>query len=258
MARAHEIAEVVTYLALDSPDHVNGADIGRWFNNVVKAWVIGAGITFKCRSQFSSRIPVTIFSNQRLGGLAGYVEKFDRHLDLGPHIFHSPDPEIVSYLNKSFPGEFHERCHWAKNYKAGKLYDYPISEEFIASLPAKTRDSIQNELKERSDLPSTNTETYAEYVEHLAGPTLTELFFTTYPFKLWGVPTSELDANWAPKRVTIKERSPFYGGQWAAVGKNGTSSIIQSLERQCVEQKVAIFKTKQSLEFMQSTALSAK
>ena len=27
MARAHEIAEVVTYLALDSPDHVNGADI---------------------------------------------------------------------------------------------------------------------------------------------------------------------------------------------------------------------------------------
>ena len=167
--------------------------------------------------EFSARgIPVTIFEqSQRLGGLAGYVEKFDRHLDLGPHIFHSPDPEIVSYLNKSFPGEFHERCHWAKNYKAGKLYDYPISEEFIASLPAKTRDSIQNELKERSDLPSTNTETYAEYVS-IWRPTLTELFFTTYPFKLWGVPTSELDANWAPKRVTIKKEFSLL---WWSVGR---------------------------------------
>ena len=76
---------------------------------MVKAWVIGAGITgLNAAREFSARgIPVTIFEqSQRLGGLAGYVEKFDRHLDLGPHIFHSPDPEIVSYLNKSFPANF--------------------------------------------------------------------------------------------------------------------------------------------------------
>ena len=31
------------------------------------------------------------------------------------------------------------------------------------------------------------------------------MFFTTYPEKVWGVSTKKLDANWAPKRVEIRD-----------------------------------------------------
>ena len=65
----------------------------------------------------------------------------------------------------------------------------------------------------------------------MAGETLQELFFTKYPQKLWGISTKDLDANWAPKRVQItEERRAFYQDQWSAVGKEGSGSILRSLE----------------------------
>ena len=42
----------------------------------------------------------------------------------------------------------------------------------------------------------------------------------------------KLDANWAPKRVEIREKSrPFYSNQFAAVGIEGSGTIIRALEK---------------------------
>ena len=185
---------------------------------------------------------VLIEAEEKVGGLAGYVSAFGRNLDLGPHIFHTPDKEVQDYLLHEFPGCFYERTHWAANFKNGKFYDYPISREFIDSLPAETRNKIHKELNEENEKQGKNAVTYSEYIEAIAGPTLKELFFTKYPEKLWGRPTTELDANWAPKRVQIRdERSPFFGNQWSAVGRDGTATIINELERQCNEFGVEIY-----------------
>ena len=44
------------------------------------------------------------------------------------------------------------------------------------------------------------------------------------------MPTEQLDANWAPKRVQITDdRRAFYQGQWSAVGNEGSGTIIESL-----------------------------
>ena len=74
-----------------------------------------------------------------IGGLARTETWKGRPIDMGPHIYHTPDDDIKHYLLNEFEGLFHERDHWAKNFKNGKFYDYPISREFINSLPKKTR-----------------------------------------------------------------------------------------------------------------------
>lgn len=178
---------------------------------------------------------VQIFeADNRWGGLAGYVRKFGRNLDLGPHIFHTPDKDVEDYLTTEFTDKFYERKHWAKNYKNNRYFDYPISREFINSLGPALASRIQIELENAQKADKTDSKTYFDYMTALAGPTLREMFFTVYPEKLWGVSTKELDANWAPKRVEIREeRSPFFGTQWSAVGINGTSSIIDELVEQC-------------------------
>jgi N,N'-diacetyllegionaminate synthase len=150
---------------------------------------------------------------------------------MGPHIYHTPDDDIQNYLLTEFEGLFHERDHWAKNFKNGKFYDYPISREFINSLPVETKDKINNELSKVNPDELSKANNYYEYTKALAGETLQELFFTKYPQKLWGIPTKELDANWAPKRVQItEERRAFYQDQWSAVGNEGSGSILKSLE----------------------------
>lgn len=165
-----------------------------------------------------------------LGGLARTLSWKDRPIDMGPHIYHTPDKDIQDYWETEFEGLFHKRDHWAKNLKDGKFYDYPISREFINSLPKTLKDKIQYDLDNTDPNEIARANNYYEYTKALAGSTLQELFFTNYPEKLWGMSTKELDANWAPKRVQItEERRAFYQGQWAAVGKMGSGSIIESL-----------------------------
>ena len=81
-----------------------------------------------------------------IGGLAKTERWKGRPIDMGPHIYHTPDKDIKDYFLTEFQGLFHEREHWAKNFKNDKFYDYPISREFINSLPDQTRDKINNEL----------------------------------------------------------------------------------------------------------------
>ena len=168
----------------------------------------------------------------QVGGLAGGVTWKGLTLDLGPHIYHTPDVDIEGYLKSEFAGMWYERGHYAKNLKNGTLYDYPISKDFVDSLPSALRKKINSDLESRDDGKLASASNYFEYMNALVGPTLQQMFFIQYPEKLWGIPTTALDANWAPKRIQIREkRSAFYEGQWAAVGKNGSLSILKELQR---------------------------
>jgi len=176
-----------------------------------------------------------IEKSSSLGGLAKTKEWKGRPIDMGPHIYHTPDKDIQDYWLKEFKGLFHERDHWAKNLKNGKFYDYPISREFINSLPEAMKVKINNDLANADPDALARANNYYEYTRALAGKTLQDLFFTQYPEKLWGMSTKELDANWAPKRVQItEERRAFYQGQWSAVGNEGSGTIVSSLEKKII------------------------
>jgi N,N'-diacetyllegionaminate synthase len=207
-----------------------------------KFYVIGGGISgLNTARELSKRgHSVTLFeANSNFGGLAGYTNFFGKNLDLGPHIFHSPDKDIVEYLNDSFPDLFYERDHFSMNYKDGKFYEYPISKDFINDLPQEIRDKIYIEISNANSEKIKSALNFHDYIEAIAGPTLREIFFTKYPEKLWGMDTKLLDANWAPKRVQIRdERGPFYQGQWSAVGNEGTYTIIQHLIKTCKSNNV--------------------
>ena len=176
-----------------------------------------------------------IEKSSTIGGLARTESWKGKPIDMGPHIYHTPDDDIKNYLLTEFEGLFYERDHWAKNFKNGKFYDYPISREFINSLPSKTRDKINDELSKVNPDDLSKANNYYEYTKALAGETLQELFFTKYPEKLWGIPTKDLDANWAPKRVQItEERRAFYQDQWSAVGNEGSGTILKTLESKVI------------------------
>ena len=171
-----------------------------------------------------------------LGGLAKTKNWKGRPVDMGPHIYHTPDKDIQDYWLTEFEGLFHEREHWAKNLKNGKFYDYPISREFINSLPDEMSEKINNDLANTDPDALSRANNYFEYTRALAGETLQELFFTQYPEKLWGMSTKNLDANWAPKRVQItEERRAFYQGQWSAVGNEGSGTIVDSLQQKILK-----------------------
>ncbi len=201
---------------------------------VKKYYILGAGVsglTLAYELLKKGQEVILIEKSSQVGGLAKTIQWNGVEVDLGPHIYHTPDKDIENYWLKEFKGLFHEKEHWGKNLKEGKLYDYPISKEFIESLPQELSEKILSELNNVNQNDLLNAKNYYEYIQALAGKTLQEMFFIRYPEKLWGMKTDKLDANWAPKRIQIREKAtPFYWGQWSAVGNNGSGTIIKELE----------------------------
>ncbi|MGJ0337752.1 N-acetylneuraminate synthase family protein [Aliarcobacter cryaerophilus] len=205
---------------------------------VKKYYILGAGVTgltLAYELLKKGQDVEIIEKDLQVGGLAKTFTWKGREIDLGPHIYHTPDKDIQEYWEREFEGLFYERDHWSKNLKNGQYFDYPISKEFIESLPNDIKTTIYNELKSCNQSDLINAKNYYEYIKALAGKTLQEMFFIRYPEKLWGIPTTKLDANWAPKRIQIREKAtPFYWGQWAAVGNEGSGTIIKSLENKVI------------------------
>ena len=71
---------------------------------------------------------------------------------------------------------------------------------------------------------------FKEVVTAIVGPTLQNLFFETYSKKLWGIPTDQMSARWAPKRIEIrKKHTSFWYNQYSAAGKFGSGAIMDRM-----------------------------
>ena len=204
-----------------------------------KIYILGGGVTglvlaYELLKRGQS--VEVIEKDDQVGGLAKTLLWKGRPIDMGPHIYHTPDEDIQRYWEREFSGLFYNRDHWSKNLKDGEFFDYPISKEFINSLPKQIRERINHDLENQNPDDLAKASSYHEYIQALAGSTLQEMFFVRYPEKLWGISTKNLDANWAPKRIQIRDKStPFYWGQWSAVGNEGSGSIINSLQEKITQ-----------------------
>ena len=60
--------------------------------------------------------------------------------------------------------------------------------------------------KKLSPEKSARAKSFKEYILSQVGETLFEMFFNKYPKKIWGIETNEMTAEWAPKRIEIRQR----------------------------------------------------
>lgn len=213
----------------------------------MNAYILGAGPAGLAAAYFlSSRgCNVTVIEKDRVvGGLSkSYTVKKDDKTyicDTGPHIFHSPDQQIVEIWKDLFGSQLVEGEFFSANVKGvefEEFHPYPVSTKGLSKVLGETvARSIQAELLATDQGAVASAVTYEEYVQQKYGPTLAGMFFTEYPKKVWGIPTSEMLAEWAPKRLKlVEEIGPFYSDQYAAVGASGTGKIFEILASKVIE-----------------------
>jgi sialic acid synthase SpsE/protoporphyrinogen oxidase len=176
--------------------------------------------------------------NNRVGGMCASWQWEDFTLDVGPHIFHTPDNELSKFWEQEFgnlmqEGEFF--CQNVKGENFDEFYNYPLSWEELSNFPKKKKEKIILEIEGITDYQRAVAKSYKEYMDAQVGPTLRGMFYEKYPEKLWGMEISKLTADWAPKRIKFRQNiSPFYENEWVAVGKNGTGSIYESIAEKII------------------------
>src|SRR6266487_4611642 len=84
----------------------------------------------------------------------------------------------------------------------GRFFDYPIraSNAFLNLGPVETARCLVSYAQARMH-PVVDPQSFEDWVSNQFGRRLFEIFFKTYTEKVWGIPTSELSADWAGQRI---------------------------------------------------------
>ena len=172
---------------------------------------------------------VHIYESQtQLGGLAKTVERDGYRFDLGGHRFFTKSKEVDRLWHEVMREEFLLRPRMSRIFWNGKFLDYPLrGPDVIQKLgPIELTRAFLSYLWAAMK-PKGPEDTFEQWVSNRFGKRLFDLFFRSYTEKVWGVPTSEIRAEWAAQR--IKGLSFFSAAKAAFFGNKGNKvkSLIE-------------------------------
>jgi protoporphyrinogen oxidase len=147
--------------------------------------------------------PVTVFeAADQVGGLAMTVERDGYRFDLGGHRFFTKNQEVDNLWHEIMGQEFLRRPRMSRIYWNGRYLDYPLNGmDVVRKLgPIELTRAFASYLAATMRANGAE-ETFEEWVSNRFGRRLFNLFFKSYTEKVWGVPTSEIRAEWAAQRI---------------------------------------------------------
>ncbi len=139
---------------------------------------------------------------KQVGGISRTVEHRGFRFDIGGHRFFSKSREVVDLWNELLPDDFIERPRMSRIFYRGKYYSYPLR----AFEALRNLGLIQSTLCMASFFrwmlfPHREVRSFEQWVVNQFGSRLFGIFFKTYTEKVWGMPCSEMSADWAAQRI---------------------------------------------------------
>ena len=147
--------------------------------------------------------PVVLEADDVVGGISRTVLKDGWRFDLGGHRFFTKVPEVEALWHEILPeSDFMLRPRMSRIFYEGKFYDYPLK----AVNALKNLGLWEAILCGFSYLwarirPPKDESNYENWLVKRFGWRLYRTFFKTYTEKVWGVPVSEMPADWAAQRI---------------------------------------------------------
>jgi len=145
---------------------------------------------------------VVVERDSRVGGLAKSIKYKGFILDFGPHRFFTKIVPVLKLWNEVLVDDQITVNRLTRIYYGGKYFNYPLKAFealFALGLPETTR-IIVSYITIRL-FPNHNPQNFAQWVTAKFGKRLFQIFFEGYTEKLWGIPCTEISADWAAQRI---------------------------------------------------------
>src|SRR4051812_28606271 len=187
-----------------------------------------AGLTAGYLLAKAGKPVVVVEAEDQLGGLAKtVVDPEGYRFDLGGHRFFTKAKEVDDLWHEIMGDEFLQRPRQSRIFWNGKFLDYPLNgTDVIKKLgPIELTRAGLSYLYAAIFKRNAPEENLEQWVSKRFGWRLYSLFFKSYNEKVWGVPTTEIRAEWAAQR--IKGLSFFSAAKAAFLGNKGNK--IKSL-----------------------------
>jgi protoporphyrinogen oxidase len=137
-----------------------------------------------------------------VGGMARSFELWGQTVDLGPHRYFSRDRRVNELWLEVVGKDYSMVNRKTRILYKGRFFNYPM--EALDALPklglAEALRCGASYARQKLFLAS-DGESFETWVSGRFGTRLYEIFFKPYSEKLWGIPCSELDADFAAQRI---------------------------------------------------------
>ncbi len=137
-----------------------------------------------------------------VGGISRTVNYRGFRFDIGGHRFFTKIPEVQAVWNELLKDEFITRPRLSRIYYRNKFYQYPLKGfEVVRNLgPIDTVAVLASYAWTRA-FPYKEEVNFEQWVSNRFGKKLYSMFFKTYTEKVWGIPCTEIGAEWAAQRI---------------------------------------------------------
>ena len=161
-----------------------------------------AGLTAGYLLGQANRSALVFEADDQVGGIAKTVERDGYRFDLGGHRFFTKSIEVDTLWHEVLGDEFLRRPRMSRIYWNNRYLDYPLrGPDVIRKLGpvelARCMASYARAAVRRNKVD----DSLEDWVSNRFGRRLFELFFKSYTEKVWGVPTTEIRAEWAAQRI---------------------------------------------------------
>lgn len=172
-----------------------------------KTIIIGggpAGLTAAYELNKLGRSSVILEADQQVGGISKTVNYKGNRFDIGGHRFFSKVPYINQVWEEILEEEFLTRDRLSRILYKNHFFDYPLK-----PLNALTGLGIQEAVNVVLSYARTKVlqwgiepdDNFEQWMIHRFGYKLYEIFFKTYTEKVWGIPCTNISADWASQRI---------------------------------------------------------
>jgi protoporphyrinogen oxidase len=170
-----------------------------------KVAVIGAGPAGMTAAYELAKggVKVEVFeAGPQVGGLAKTITLWGQKVDLGPHRFFSDDSRVNRLWLEVVGRDYRMVDRLTRIYYGGKFYRYPLKPfEALRKLgPIEAVKCLFSYIGQRIR-PTRLDGSFETWVVSRFGRRLFDIFFKTYSEKLWGIPCTALDADFAAQRI---------------------------------------------------------
>jgi protoporphyrinogen oxidase len=167
--------------------------------------VIGAGPAGLTAAYLltKSGVRVTVLEGDTVvGGISRTARYKSYRFDLGGHRFFTKMPHVQAMWDELLGSKFISVPRLSRIHYQGRFFDYPLKAgNALRGLGLINAFRILFSYLRWRVKPYPVEETFEQWVTNRFGKRLYEIFFKTYTEKVWGIPCTEIRADWAAQRI---------------------------------------------------------
>ncbi|VEP15881.1 Amine oxidase [Hyella patelloides LEGE 07179] len=185
-----------------------------------------AGLTAAYELNKHGKKSVVFEKADRVGGISRTETYKGYRFDIGGHRFFTKVGEVEQLWQEVMGDEFIKVPRLSRIYYKNKFFSYPLEPyNALSNLGLINSTLIMWSYFKAKVQPNPVEENFEQWVSNRFGKRLYETFFKTYTEKVWGIPCTEIRADWAAQR--IKGLSLKKAIVNALFGSNDTKTLIK-------------------------------